>query len=242
VPALIASYTIEGRKAVQILADAFGHALERAAGKGGVTIAEADVNLVVQAGRLVPHTPVRARRAREVGRTLGLGVAHHVGSLIEIEAIAFPASERSKGAIRFNDTAGSMAKDSVFNAGSVVRATTGLDPADYDLHVNVVGGGNIDGPSAGLAIFLALYSALTKTRLPQDVAVTGELSLAGKVRGVGGVIEKVYAARQAGMRLVLIPKENERDVRARASGVEIVAVKDVREALAAFDVPVAKLR
>ena len=242
VPALIASYTIEGRKAVQILADAFGHALERAAGKGGVTIVEADVNLVVQAGRLVPHTPVRARRAREVGRTLGLGVAHHVGSLIEIEAIAFPASERSKGAIRFNDTAGSMAKDSVFNAGSVVRATTGLDPADYDLHVNVVGGGNIDGPSAGLAIFLALYSALTKTRLPQDVAVTGELSLAGKVRGVGGVIEKVYAARQAGMRLVLIPKENERDVRARASGVEIVAVKDVREALAAFDVPVAKLR
>ena len=242
VPALIASYTIEGRKAVQILADAFGHALERASGKNGLTISEPDVNLVVQAGRLVPHTPVRARRARELGRTLGLGVAHHVGSLIEIEAIAFPASERSKGAIRFNDTAGSMAKDSVFNAGSVVRATTGLDPADYDLHVNVVGGGNIDGPSAGLAIFLALYSALTKTRLPQDIAVTGELSLAGKVRGVGGVIEKVYAARQAGMRLVLIPKENERDVRARASGVEIVAVKDVYEALAAFGTPVAKSR
>jgi ATP-dependent Lon protease len=62
------------------------------------------------------------------------------------------------------------------------------------------------------------------------------------VRGVGGVIEKVYAARQAGMRLVLIPKENERDVRARASGVEIVAVKDVHEALAAFGTPVAKSR
>jgi ATP-dependent Lon protease len=242
VPALIASYTIEGRKAVQIVADAFGHALERATGKAAVTISEPDVNLVVQAGRLVPHTPVRARRAREVGRTLGLGVAHHVGSLIEIEAIAFPASGRSKGAIRFNDSAGSMAKDSVFNAGSVVRAATGLDPADFDLHVNVVGGGNIDGPSAGLAIFLALYSALTKTRLPQDVAVTGELSLAGKVRGVGGVIEKVYAARQAGMRLVLIPKENERDVRARASGIEIVAVRDVYEALAAFDISVAKPR
>ncbi len=241
VPALIASYTIEGRKAVQIVADAFGHALERAA-KGAVTITEPDVNLVVQAGRLVPHTPVRARRARELGRTLGLGVAHHVGSLIEIEAIAFPASEQRKGAIRFNDTAGSMAKDSVFNAGSVVRAVTGIDPADFDLHVNVVGGGNIDGPSAGLAIFLALYSALTKSRLPQDVAVTGELSLAGKVRGVGGVIEKVYAARQAGMRLVLIPKENERDVRARASGVEVVAVKDVYEALAAFDIDIAKSR
>ncbi len=240
VAALVASYTIEGRKAVQILADAFGHALERAPAKGSVTITEADVNLVVQAGRLVPHTPLRARRRKERGRALGLGVAHHVGSLIEIEAVAFPASERRKGAIRFNDTAGSMAKDSVFNAGSVVRATTGLDPADYDLHVNVVGGGNIDGPSAGLAIFLALYSALTKTALPQDVAVTGEVSLAGKVRGVGGVIEKVYAARQAGMRLVLIPKENERDVRARASGVEIVPVRDVHDALAALGVPAAK--
>ncbi len=164
-----------------------------------------------------------------------MGVAHHVGSLIEIEAVAFPAAEPRKGTMRFNETAGSMAKDSVFNASSVVRALAGIDPADFDLHVNVVGGGNIDGPSAGLAVFLALYSALTKTRLPQDVAVTGELSIAGKVRGVGGTIEKIYAARQAGMRLVLIPKENERDVRARHSGIEVVAVKDVREALDALE-------
>ena len=108
-----------------------------------------------------------------------------------------------------------MARDSVFNASSNVRSLIGIDPLDYDLHVNVVGGGNIDGPSAGLAIFLALYSALTRTRLPQDVAMTGELSISGKVRPVGGIIEKVYAARQAGMRLVLIPKENEREVGAR---------------------------
>lgn len=241
VAASIASYTIEGRKAVQILADAFGHALERQrpAGPKGkapvVSITEADVTLVVQAGRMEQHTPVRARRRRELGKTLGLGVAHHVGSLIEIEAVAFPAAEPRKGTIRFNETAGSMAKDSVFNASSVVRALAGIDPADFDLHVNVVGGGNIDGPSAGLAVFLALYSALTKTRLPQDVAVTGELSIAGKVRGVGGTIEKIYAARQAGMRLVLIPKENERDVRARHSGIEVVAVKDVREALDALE-------
>ena len=69
-----------------------------------------------------------------------------------------------------------MAKDSVFNATSVLRALAGItDAAGYDLHINVVGGGNIDGPSAGLAIFLALYSAITKTPLPQDVAITGEL-------------------------------------------------------------------
>jgi ATP-dependent Lon protease len=251
VPDLIASYTIEGRKAVQIVADAQGHALFRergsrpAAATSGaamrpITIAEDDVTTVVQTGRLVPHTPVRARRGKDVGKTYGLAVSHHVGSIIEIEAVAFPAHEKRKGGVRFNDTAGSMAKDSVFNATSVIRAIAGIDPLDFDLHVNVVGGGNIDGPSAGLGVFLALYSALTKTPLPRDVAVTGELSIAGGVRPVGGIVEKLYAARQAGMRLVLVPSENARDVDRSIGGIEIVTVATVRDAFAALgigDVP-----
>jgi ATP-dependent Lon protease len=239
----IASYTIEGRKAVQILADAHGNALFRtrdgAAPSGKthpVTIVEDDITTVVQTGRLVPHTPVRAKRRRETGKTLGLGVAHHVGSLIEIEAVAFPAPERRKGTVRFNDTAGSMAKDSVFNATSVIRAIAGVDPLDFDVHVNIVGGGNIDGPSAGLAIFLALYSALTKTPLPQDIAVTGELSIAGHVRPVGGIVEKLYAARQAAMRMVVVPRENALDVDRTVSGIDVVTVGGVEEALAAFGV------
>jgi ATP-dependent Lon protease len=240
----IASYTMEGRKAVQIVADAHGHALYRErdkknapAGKPpAVTITDSDVRLVVQSGRLVPHTPVRARKVREVGKTFGLGVTHHVGSLIEVEAVAFPAPQPRKGSIRFNETAGTMARDSVFNASSNVRSLIGIDPLDHDLHVNVVGGGNIDGPSAGLPIFLALYSALTRTRLPQDVAITGELSISGKVRPVGGIIEKVYAARQAGMRLVLIPKENEREVERAFGPLAIEPVATIDEALAALGV------
>jgi ATP-dependent Lon protease len=229
VPDLIGSYTIEGRKAVQMLADAYGQALYRIGRAGGVIINEDDVRKVVQASRLVPHTPVRGRSVREIGKTFGLGVSHHVGSLIEIEAAAFP-TERHKGGVRFNETAGSMARDSVFNAASAIRALTGIDPADSDLHVNVVGGGLIDGPSAGLAIFLALYSALTRTPLPQDVAITGELSIAGKVRPVGGIVEKLYAARQAGMRAVIVPRENVREVRAHA-GIDVVAVTTVDAAL-----------
>jgi ATP-dependent Lon protease len=237
VPKLIASYTIEGRKAVQMVADAFGQALYRLrpAKRGEVaknpTIAEDDVTAVVQTSRLVQHTPVRGRAVREIGKAFGLGVLRYMGSLIEIEAVAFPASQAGKGTIRFNDTAGSMAKDSVFNATSVLRAVAGIDVADFDLHINVVGGGNIDGPSAGLAIFLALYSAIVKVPLPQDVAITGELSIAGKVRGVGGIVEKVYAARQAGMRRVLIPKENARDVDAGLAGLDIVTVTSVDYAL-----------
>jgi ATP-dependent Lon protease len=234
VPALIASYTIEGRKAVQILADAHGHGLYRQRAKNRpVTVRDEDVIDVVQAGRLAQHTLARARRGKEIGKMHGLGVMHHVGSIIEIESAAFPAREPRKGSVRFNDTAGSMSRDSVFNATAVVRALAGIDPADYDLHVNVVGGGNIDGPSAGLAFFLALYSALTKTPLPQDIAVTGEVSIAGNVRAIGGAVEKLYAARQAGMRVFVIPKENAREIEATPEGIEVVPVASVAEALVA---------
>jgi ATP-dependent Lon protease len=237
---LIASYTIEGRKAVQIVADAFGQALYRlhpsrtAEKKRSPRIAEDDVLAVVQTSRLVPHTLVKGRARREIGKSFGLGVLHHLGSIIEIEAVAFPAAVHGKGSIRFNETAGTMAKDSVFNAASVLRALTGTDIAEFDLHINVVGGGNIDGPSAGLAIFLALYSAVTRTPLPQDVAVTGEVSIQGKVRAVGGVVEKLYAARQAGMRRVFLPKENAREVDSALAGLAVIPVANVEQVLAAL--------
>ncbi len=243
VPQLIASYTIEGRQAVQIVADAYGEALYRAqrprkaaksAKAENVLITEEHVRNVVQAGRLVPHTPVRGRSAREIGKTFGLGVLHYLGSIIEIEAVAFTAGAAGKGGVRFNDAAGKMAKDSVFNAAAVLRAVTGLDTANYDLHINVIGGGNIDGPSAGLAIFLALYSALSKTPVPQDVAMTGELSIQGKVRPVGGIVEKLYAARQAGMRAILVPKENVREIDRTLAGIEVVPIASVEQAFKAL--------
>ncbi len=234
---LVASYTIEGRKAVQIVADAYGQALYRLhPGRHGdgvkkPSITQDDVHAVVRTSRLVRHTLVKGRATREVGKSFGLGVLHHLGSIIEIEAVAFPASQKSKGTIRFNDTAGSMAKDSVFNATSVLRSVTGLDIADFDLHINVVGGGNIDGPSAGLAIFIALYSAVTRVPLPQDVAMTGELSIQGKVRAVGGIVEKLYAARQAGMRSVLLPRENLREVDRALAGLKVVGARSVDQVL-----------
>jgi ATP-dependent Lon protease len=239
VPRAIASYTIEGRKAVQLVADAYGQALYRSrpakaaegAKPAAPAITEDDVTSVAQTSRLLQHTPVKARAVREIGKTFGLGVLHYLGSLIEIEAVAFTASAPGKGTVRFNDTAGSMAKDSVFNATSVLRTFVGIDTANFDLHINIVGGGNIDGPSAGLAIFLALYSAILKAPMPQDVAVTGELSIQGKVRGVGGIVEKLYAARQAGMRRVVIPRENAREVDATMAGLDVVPVPDVEYVL-----------
>ncbi len=103
-----------------------------------------------------------------------------------------------------------MAKDSVFNAASVFRNLTGEDLGNYDVHVNIVGGGDIEGPSAGTAILLAILSAVRDVPIYQDIAVTGELSIQGKVREVGGIFEKIYGAKQAGIRkfsyLLKIPR------------------------------------
>ncbi|MGI6587967.1 MAG: Lon family ATP-dependent protease [Peptococcia bacterium] len=239
VPALISEYTIEARKANSLLADAYGLALYRQNNSEQANslknrtpiITVEDVYEVIQVSRLSPYVTVKSSSQAEVGRVLGLGVAGFLGSVLEIEAVAFPAHKKGEGQIRFNDTPGSMAKDSVFNASSVLRKLTGEDLLNYDLHVNVVGGGRIDGPSAGLAICLAIYSAVMDVPLRQDVAVTGELSIQGRVKAVGGVFEKIYGARQAGITKVLIPRENQADVPNDLGGLEVALVKTVEEAL-----------
>lgn len=226
--ALISEYTIEGRKAINILADAYSLALER---DEQVLITKEDIYKVAQVSRLSPYVTKKASDKCQVGHVFGLGVAGYLGSVIEIEAIAFPAHEKGKGTVRFNETAGSMAKDSVFNAASVVRKLTGQDIHDYDLHINVIGGGNIDGPSAGTAILTAIISAITDKAIRQDTAITGEISLQGKVRPVGGVFEKAYGARQAGISRLIIPQENAKDIPAHHLGLEIYPVDTAQEAL-----------
>ncbi|WP_294157616.1 Lon family ATP-dependent protease [uncultured Selenomonas sp.] len=254
---LIAEYTIEGRKAINILADAYSLALERsgqdvavanaigaaeAAGKSrkeaaaeafgtaAIAVEMQDIYEVAQVSRLYQFVTKKAKKTAEQGHIFGLGVAGFLGSVIEIEAVAFPAHEKGKGTVRFNETAGSMAKDSVFNAASVLRKVTGKDIHDYDVHINVIGGGNIDGPSAGTAILSAIVSAVTGRKIRQDVAVTGEISLAGRVRPVGGVFEKAYGAKQAGIRLMVIPEENKKDIPQGMLGLDIRPVKTAEEA------------
>lgn len=245
VAALISEYTIEGRKAINILADAYSLALEKcgaadrvpvekiARGEGpAVSITKADIYEVAQVSRLYQFVTKKASDKALTGHIFGLGVSGFLGSVIEIEAVAFEAHEKGKGTVRFNETAGSMAKDSVFNAASVMRRLTGKDIHDYDVHINVIGGGNIDGPSAGTAILAVLTSAITGRKIKQNVAVTGEISLQGRVRPVGGVFEKAYGAKQAGIKTLIIPKENSKDIPKEHLGLEIHAVETADEAFA----------
>lgn len=230
---LISEYTVEGRKAVGILADAYSLAVNRLADGEpveNIDILLDDIREVARVSRLYQYVTKKASDTLTQGHIFGLGVSGFLGSVIEIEAVAFPAREKGKGTVRFNETAGSMAKDSVFNAASVLRRITGQDLADFDVHINVIGGGNIDGPSAGTAILSALVSAVTGRKIRQNVAVTGEIALNGNVRPVGGVPEKAYGAAQAGMKTMVIPWENRSDIPAGHLGMEIHPVKTAEEA------------
>lgn len=229
----ISQYTIEGRKAVNLLADAHGLAVYKTQGElENVTIGQDDIEEVLRMNRLVPYVKEKTEEVSElIGKIHGLAVAGFMGSVLEIEAVAYPAAEAGKGRLRFNDTAGSMWKDSIFNASAVLRRITGKDIADYDIHVNAVGGGKIDGPSAGVAITLAIYSALTEKPIPQNLAITGEISIQGRVKPVGGVFEKIFGARQAGITKVLVPHDNRRDVPANLEDVEVHCVQTIDEVL-----------
>lgn len=231
VPQIISEYVIEGRKANNILTDAFGLARYRYPDQKETKVGAKEVYEVLRSSRLSPFVSRKALETVEVGRILGLGVLGFVGSVLEIEAIVFPG-QNGKGTIRFNETAGSMARDAVFNATSVLRLLTGEDIRDYDVHVNVVGGGRIDGPSAGLATTLAVYSALEAKPIRQNIAVTGEISIQGKIRPVGGIAEKLFGAKQAGVKTVFIPKDNLVDVPLGIQGIEVLAVETIQEAIA----------
>jgi ATP-dependent Lon protease len=236
VPGIISRYTIEGRQAINILADAYGLCLLQQSQQGSkptgpLIITENIIREVVQAGRLTQYGSKKGSLQGEVGKFFGLGVSGYLGSVLEIEAVAFPAREQGKGQLRFNETAGSMAKDSVFNAASLIRRFTGKEISDYTLHVNVLGGGNVDGPSAGAAIFLALISAIDGRPLRQDTAITGEVSIQGKIKPVGGLPEKIYGARMAGLQRILVPIENKDDIPVGLTGCEVIPVTDVDEVL-----------
>lgn len=236
---LISRNTCEGRKGVNLLADAYGLAryikylgnpAQQVEENEKIFISEDLVKEVIQSNRLVPAI-LPETSIPQIGRVYGLAASGYLGSVLEIEVVSFPSAEAGKGKIRFNEAAGSMARDSVYNAASVLRKLTGMDIGAFDLHFNVVGGGNIDGPSAGAALFLALYSTLMQVPLRQDIAVSGELSLHGKVKPVGGLFEKLYGARVAGIKSVCLPVENVCELPSTLQDMDVFYVNSVEDLL-----------
>lgn len=236
VPELIAKYTSEGRKAVRTLADSYGRAyfrrnrVKKGRSSKKLVITEQDVRSVLRASRQKTSYTTQANAGFEIGAVLGLGVKGFLGSPIAVEAAVFPSAVKGKGSHRFNSAAGEMAHDSFFNATSVIRRVLGDNLGDYDVHVNVVGGGKVDGPSAGIALVTAIASSLREKPVPQDVAMTGELSLHGKVKPVGGVVEKIHGAQQAGVKKVFIPEENAPEVEGLFPELDVIPVAKIEDA------------
>ncbi|MDT8410475.1 MAG: endopeptidase La [Wenzhouxiangellaceae bacterium] len=184
--------------------------LDKSMGKRQVTTRNLDKYLGVRRYRFG-----RAEERNEIGQVTGLAWTEVGGELLQIEANAVPG----KGKLTQTGQLGSVMQESVTAALSVVRSRAdalGLDPDFHqkrDLHVHVPEGATPkDGPSAGIAMVTALVSVLTSTPVRADVAMTGEITLRGRVLPIGGLKEKLLAALRGGIGTVLIPKENEKDL------------------------------
>lgn len=237
---LVGKYANNGREAVNIIQLAGGLALTE--GRSNITIA--DIEWVVNSGHYSPRPERRIANSPEVGYVNGLAVyGANQGTLMGIEATAMPAA-KGKGAITVTgiideeEMGGggkkvrrkSTAKGSVENVLTVVRKYFELDTRNYDIHLNFPGGVPIDGPSAGISMVTAIYSAITGMPVDNRVAMTGEVSIRGNVMPVGGITAKLEAAVQAGVSKVIIPKDNWQDQFSKYS-IEVIPVDRIEEVI-----------
>ena len=173
-----------------------------------------------------------------VGVTTGLAWTEVGGELLSVEAVVMPG----KGNVAHTGTLGDVMKESVHAARSYVRSRSvelGIVPTVFekkDIHVHVPEGATPkDGPSAGVAMCTSMVSALSGFEVRKDVAMTGEITLRGRVLPIGGLKEKLLAALRGGMKTVLIPQDNEKDLAEIPDnikrGLEILPVSTVDEVL-----------
>ena len=124
-----------------------------------------------------------------------------------------------------------MARGSVENVLTVLRRNLHVEPRDYDIHVNFPGGVPIDGPSAGITMATVIYSAITGLPVDNKLAMTGEVSIRGQVKPIGGVVAKVEAARQAGATRVIIPEDNWQASFEHLEGLTVIPVTELSEVI-----------
>lgn len=238
---LISSHAQNGRETVNLIQIAAGLAL----GEGLQEISSENIEWVINNSHLSPRPEIRIHPHPQVGFVNGLAVyGPNLGTVIEIEVSSL-LSQRGQGSINITgiveeEERGNsqriirrkgMVKGSIENVLTLLRSHLEVDPRDYDIHVNFPGGVPLDGPSAGAAIATAIYSSIKNIPVSNTAAVTGEISIRGLIKPVGGVSVKIQAARQAGVNKVIIPEENWQQTFASYKDIEIITVKNLREVL-----------
>lgn len=236
---ILSNYVRNGREAVNMIQIAAGLAIteERS------YIKEDEIEWVAHSSQLTPRMERRINEKCAVGLVNGLAVyGPNTGALLEIEVTVIKA--RDKGSINITgiveeESIGgqgksirrkSMARGSIENVITVLRSM-GVPADEFDIHVNFPGGTPIDGPSAGIAMATGIYSAIYKIPMDNTVAMTGEISIHGNVKPIGGVYPKVKAAKEAGARKVIIPQENMQTILNEITGIEILPVSHLDEVL-----------
>jgi len=242
---ILASYARNGREAVNMIQLSAGLAIT----EDRQYIKEEDMEWVVHSSQLSPRMERKVNNESAIGLVNGLAVhGPNTGTLLELEVTVIPAKkngsinitgiveEESIGNSGKSIRRKSMAKGSIENVITVLRSM-GVPADEFDIHVNFPGGVPIDGPSAGIAMATGIYSAIYNLPIDNKVAMTGEISIHGNVKPIGGVYPKVKAAKKAGVKKVIIPKENMQTILQEIKDIEIIPVTHINEV---FDVALKK--
>ena len=224
------------RKVAKKMVDLRNEALaaKKSAPKGPIRVKPDDLEDMLGA----PRIPNKLEENNEVGLTNGLAYTEMGGEMLQIEVSVVPG----KGAVKITGKLGDVMQESASTAMSYVRSRAeglGLSPDFYqniDIHLHVPEGAvPKDGPSAGVTMTTAITSALTKIPVKRDVAMTCEVTLRGRVLAIGGLKEKLLAAKNVGVKTVIIPKDNVADLKKIPSeikeGLQIIPVDHVDQVL-----------
>lgn len=238
---VIAKYATNGREAVNMIQTAVSINILEQRSK----ILISDIEWVLNNGQYNPRPDKKVNNEALVGYVNGLAVyGPNIGTLLEIEATAtFVGKHKGKinitGVVEEEEIGSregrtikrkSMAKGSVENVMTVLKRYLDTDPSNYDIHLNFPGGTPVDGPSAGITIATVIYSAIHDIPIDNKVAMTGEVSIRGKVMPIGGVVAKVEAAMQAGVERVIIPKDNWQHI-FKDYAIEVIPVENINEVI-----------
>lgn len=237
---LIGKFCNNGREAVNMVQTA----LSLVQLEGRLTIEEKDIEWIVETGHYAQRLIKKVNPEAVVGKVNGMAVTGALnGILLDIEGIAEHVG-KSEGKVKITgiieeeslnmgastSKRKSMASNSIENVLTLLKMRYNVKTDEYLLHVNFTSGIPVDGPSAGIAIFSVLYSALFNRAIPGDLAMTGEISIKGQVCPVGGVYEKILAAKEAGVKKVIIPKANMQQIFSKID-INIVPVETIEEVI-----------
>ncbi len=237
---IVASYATNGRDAVNMIQTA--GSIASLDNRRNITVR--DIEWVIETGQYSPRGSHKIVPELRIGVVNGLAVQGiRTGSLLGIEVIAERTLAKEGKLVitgiieeeefHNNSTSSkrrSTARGSVDNALTLLENLIGIDYEDYNIHINYPGGSPVDGPSAGIAIFIALYSAILIKPISSEIAMTGEVSILGKIYPVGGVYAKLMAAKAAGVKKVIIPRDNNQSTFCDI-GIEIIPVSHIEEVI-----------